>query len=194
MELQSEYFISETLDLPKDVWLPFASAGAVREYQKNKLLYSQGDRADCFYYILSGRIKTYISSSDGNEHLLTIYKRGDILGEAAFFDGLPRVSSALLMTDAKVVAIDRASLELCLHDHPDLTFFLFRYLSATVRILSTHLDSTSFLPADRRIVRLLLNMDNGDHIIHTTHEELGYALGISRVTVSRVLSALNSAP
>ena len=75
---------------------------------------------------------------------------------------------------------------------PSLTFSLLKYLSGTVRMLSTHLDTTSFLPADKRIVRLLLNMDNGtDHIIECTHEELGYAIGVSRVTVSRVLSALS---
>ena len=58
-------------------------------------------------------------------------------------------------------------------------------------MVSTHLDTASFLPADKRIIRLLLNMDSGaDHIIECTHEEIGYAIGVSRVTVSRVLSAL----
>lgn len=191
MEYQYEYFMSEALDLPKEVWAPFANAGQVRAYSKNKILYAQGDRADCFYYIVSGRIKTFISSTDGNERLLTVYKKGDILGEAAFFDEQPRVSSAQLVTDSKVVAIDRPILERCMQQTPSLTFSLLKYLSGTVRMLSTHLDTTSFLPADKRIVRLLLNTDNGgDHVIECTHEELGYALGVSRVTVSRVLSAL----
>ena len=68
---------------------------------------------------------------------------------------------------------------------PALAFSLLRYLSATVRMLSTHLDATSFLPAEKRIVRLLLN-----HTVTCTHEELAYALGLSRVTVSRILSSL----
>lgn len=192
MEYQYEYFMSEALDLPKDVWRPFANAGQARAYSKNKILYAQGDRADCFYYLVSGRIKTFISSTDGNERLLTVYKKGDILGEAAFFDEQPRVSSAQLITDAKVIAIDRPVLERCMRQTPSLTFSLLKYLSGTVRMLSTHLDTTSFLPADKRIVRLLLNMDNGtDHIIECTHEEIGYAIGVSRVTVSRVLSALS---
>lgn len=192
MEHQYEYFISEALDLPKDVWHPLRRAGQVRTYQKNKLLYHQGDAANCFYYIVSGRIKSFISSVDGNEHLLTIYKRGDILGEASFFDSGPRVSSAQLMTDATVAAIDRPALEQCLQEYPALAFFFFQYLAATVRMLSTHLDASSFLTADKRIVRLLLNMDTGDnnHTISCTHEELGYMLGLSRVTVSRVLNQL----
>lgn len=191
LESRYEYFMSEALDLPRGVWVPFASAGRQRSYAKNKILYAQGDAADCFYYIVSGRIKTFISSTAGNERLLTVYQKGDILGEAAFFDGQPRVSSAQLLTDAAVVAIDKPALERCLQQTPSLTFSLLKYLSGTVRMLSTHLDSTSFLPADKRIVRLLLNMDSeSEHTIECTHEELGYALGISRVTVSRVLSAL----
>lgn len=186
-----EYFMSSALDLPKDVWLSFADAGQVLTYQKGRLLYNQGDTPDCFYYLVSGRIKTFISSTDGNERLLTIYKKGDILGEASFFDGRPRVSSAQLMTDAQVIPIDRPALERCLAQNPDLAFSLFKYLSATVRMLSTHLDATSFLPAEVRIIRLLLNMDPGsEHRIACTHEELGYTLGLSRVTVSRVLGDL----
>ena len=191
LDYQYEYFPVEASRLPKDVWQPFARAGQPRAYSKNKLLYAQGDHASCFYYLLSGRIKTFISSTDGNERLLTIYKKGDILGEAAFFDGQPRVSSAQLLTDARVIAIDRPALERCLKQTPSLIFSLLQYLSGTVRILSAHLDTTSFLPADQRIVRLLLNMDtDAAHAIVCTHEELGYALGISRVTVSRCLSAL----
>ncbi len=191
MEYQYEYFLSQSLDLPEDVWQPFAKAGLVRRYPRGKLLYAQGETAECFYYLRAGRIKTYLSSTDGNERLLTVYKQGDILGEAAFFDGQPRVSSAQLLTNAEVAAIDRPALEACLIETPSLIFSLLKYLSGTVRMLSTHLDTTSFLPADKRIVRLLLNMDaRSDHTIAGTHEEIGYALGLSRVTVSRVLNAL----
>lgn len=188
---QYEYFMSNAVDLPRDVWRSFSDAGQVLSYPKGKLLYNQGDLADCFYYLFSGRIKTFISSTDGNERLLTVYKKGDILGEASFFDGRPRVSSAQLMTDAQVIPIDRPALERCLAQTPDLAFSLLKYLSATVWMLSTHLDATSFLPAEIRIIRLLLNMDpGGEHHIPCTHEELGYTLGLSRVTVSRVLGNL----
>ena len=191
MEYQYEYFMSDALALPKDAWKPFHNAGPVLSYPKNKLLYNQGDTAFCFYYIVSGRIKTFISSAEGNERLLTIYRRGDILGEAAFFDERPRVSSAQMMADTKVGSIDRPALERCMQQFPALAFSLLRYLSATVRMLSTHLDATSFLPAEKRIVRLLLNMDSGgNHTVTCTHEELAYALGLSRVTVSRILSGL----
>lgn len=190
MEYQYEYFMSETVDLPKDVWSPFIRAGQLRSYPKNKILYSQGDFPNCFFYIVSGQVRTFISSTDGNERLLTIYKKGDILGEASFFDQNPRVSSAQLITAGQVVAIDRAALEQCMQENPSLTFSLLKYLAGTVRMLSTHLDAASFLPADKRIVRLLLNLDsNRDHCIFVTHEELSYSLGISRVTVSRILNS-----
>ena len=192
MEHQYEYFMSESIDLPKDVWLPFIHAGQLRSFPKNKILYSQGDHPNCFYYIVSGQVRTFISSTDGNERLLTIYKKGDILGEASFFDENPRVSSAQLITAGQVVAIDHIALETCMQSNPSLVFSLLKYLAGTVRMLSTHLDATSFLPADKRIIRLLLNMDiNNEHCIYTTHEELGYSLGISRVTVSRILGSLS---
>lgn len=172
-------------------WHIFADAGVTRTWKKDKLIYAQGDTADCIYYLLSGRVKSFIASPEGKERLLTIYQAGDIFGEAAFFDGRPRFSSAQLMTDGSVAAVDRAALERCMQTTPSLTFDLLRYLSAAVRMLSTHLDTSSFLPADKRTAHLLLRMTpDASGVIVCTNEELGSALGISRVTVSRVLNAL----
>ena len=65
---------------------------------------------------------------------------------------------------------------------------MLEYLARTVRLLSVHVDST-FLQADQRIARHLLSLsatsDRGE--ILCTHEEIGASVGVSRVTVSRVL-------
>ena len=42
MEHQYEYFISEALDLPKDVWHPLRRAGQVRTYQKTSCCIIRG--------------------------------------------------------------------------------------------------------------------------------------------------------
>lgn len=188
MEYQYEYFASAALELPKNAWLPFASACAPHLHRKNKILYTQGDNATAFYYIVSGSVRTFISSEGGGERILTVYKSGDILGEAAFFDEMPRVSSAQILTDSKIISIDKSTLERCMKENPTLAFSLLKYLSGTVRMLSTQLDTMAFLPADKRIARLLVNLQNDkSHIINCSHEELGYAVGVSRVTVSRIL-------
>jgi CRP/FNR family cyclic AMP-dependent transcriptional regulator len=190
MEYQYEYFASQALGLPKNAWRAFASLPAQR-YARGSELYIQGETAEALYYIVSGRVRTYTSSAEGGEKILTVYKSGDILGEAAFFDGMPRVSSARLLTDGKISAVDKPTLLRCMEENSALAFSLLRYLSGTVRMLSTQLNTMTFMPADKRVARLLLNMRKGrGNVILCSHEELGFAAGVTRVTVSRVLGEL----
>ena len=110
------------------------------------------------------------------------------MGEAAFFDGCPRVSSAVAVTECQVVSIDRERLDGVLRAHPELAIPMLQYLARTIRLLSDHVDGMSFHPADQRVARYLLTIPpESNGALRCTHEEIGAAVGVSRVTVSRVL-------
>lgn len=156
-------------------------------YAPGQLIYLQDTEAAQFYYIQSGTVKCFISSPAGGERTLTLHHAGELIGEAAFFDGQPRVSSAVAVTLCSLVAVDRAQLASVFARHPDLAVNMLEYLARTVRLLSAHLDG-SFLPANRRVARYLLSLyRNGDGLLRCTHEEIGSSVGVSRVTVSRIL-------
>lgn len=169
-----------------NLWHPLAQGQPIKTYEPGRLIYLQGTDAEHFYYILSGSVKIFISSDDGNERTLTIHRGGNLIGEAAFFDRQPRVSSAVALTRCEIVSVDRPQLAQVFASHPELAVSMLEYLARTVRLLSAHLDS-AFLPADRRIARHLLSLPLQDGTSPCTHEEIGFAVGVSRVTVSRVL-------
>ena len=169
-------------------WAPLAQDQSPRTYAPGQLIYLQGTEADTFFYLLSGSARSYISSETGDERVLTTHRSGDLMGEAAFFDGCPRVSSAVAVTECRAVSIDRERLDRVLRAHPELALPMLQYLARTVRLLSDHVDGMSFRPADQRVARYLLSIPpepNG--ALRCTHEEIGAAVGVSRVTVSRVL-------
>ena len=169
-------------------WALLAQDQSPRTYAPGQLIYLQGTEADTFFYLLSGSARSYISSETGDERVLTTHRSGDLMGEAAFFDGCPRVSSAVAVTECRAVSIDRERLDRVLRAHPELALPMLQYLARTVRLLSDHVDGMSFRPADQRVARYLLSIPpepNG--ALRCTHEEIGAAVGVSRVTVSRVL-------
>ncbi|MBU5229106.1 Crp/Fnr family transcriptional regulator [Intestinimonas butyriciproducens] len=170
-------------------WAPLAEGQTPRIYAPGQLIYLQGTEADVFYYLLSGKARSYISSASGGERVLATHRSGDLMGEASFFDACPRVSSAVAVTECRVVSVDRDRLDRIFRAHPSLALPMLQYLARTVRMLSSHVDNMSFLQADRRVARCLLTFqEETDGTLHCTHEELGAAVGVSRVTVSRVLS------
>ena len=173
-----------------DIWLPLAQGQTPQTYQPGQLIYLQDTQADVFYYLVSGTARSYISSESGGERVLTVHRAGDLMGEASFFDGCPRVSSAAAITVCRVISVDRPRLDQIFRAHPDLALPMLQYLARTVRLLSDHVDGMSFYPADQRVARYLLTLPSeADGSLHCTHEEIGAAVGVSRVTVSRVLGA-----
>lgn len=170
------------------IWAPLAEGQVPKTYTPGQLIYLQGMQANIFYYLISGTVRSYISSADGGERVLTTHRSGDLMGEASFFDGCPRVSSAVAVTACQVVGINQRRLDQIFQVHPNLALPMLRYLAKTVRLLSTHVDNMSFLHADQRVARYLLSIpEEADGSLCCTHEELGASVGVSRVTVGRVL-------
>lgn len=171
----------------RNTWTPLADGQPVQLKEPGQLIYLQDTRAECFYYIVSGTAKCFISSPDGDERILTLLHAGELMGEAAFFDGLPRVSSAVAVTRCRLVSVDRRRLEEVFSAQPGLAIAMLADLARRVRLLSGHVDS-EFLQADKRIARHLLTiLPWPEDTARCTHEEIGASVGVSRVTVSRVL-------
>lgn len=158
-----------------------------RTYAKNKMIYWQEAAAPEFYYLKRGKVKVFLSSESGMEKTLTLLHSGSIFGEAAFFDGMPRVSSAKTLEDSEIITVTRQSLLECIRREPQLAMNLLTYLAQTIRMLSAQVDTMTFLQADRRIAQLLLKLANGA-AVSATHEDLAALAGVSRVTVSRILN------
>lgn len=169
-------------------WDIFEQQGVCKTYHKNNMIYWQGEQAECFYYLKNGGVKIFLSSENGTEKTLTLLKPGTLFGEAAFFDGLPRISSAKAMTEAQIISIDRAGLMHYFVEQPELAMDMLAYLAKTVRMLSSQVDNMTFLQADKRIAQLLLHLAGQANRISTTHEEIANLAGTSRVTVSKILN------
>lgn len=176
------------LDLPAGIWEPFASGRAAVRCSPGYLIYLQDTQATCFYYLKSGRVNSFIQSADGTERVLNRYEAGSLFGEASFFDELPRVSSAVALTPCEIVPIDRELVTQVFAREPELALAMMKYLARTVRLLSGHVDDISFRPADRRTAQYLLDQMDGQGQVRSTQEEIGAAIGASRVTVSRAIS------
>ncbi len=172
-----------------DMDLLFGNIGSVRNFKKGEIIYHQGDLAQNFCYLKKGKVKVFMTSVDGMEKTLNTVSTGEIFGEGAFFDKKPRVSSAIAQSEAQVIMIDEPTLTELFSQNPKLAFRLLEILANRIRLLSFQLDSMTFLQADARIARILLENES-DGIISLTHEEIADVVGVSRVTVSKILGKL----
>lgn len=177
------------LDLPAGIWETFAQNRPPIRCSDGYLIYLQNTEATCFYYLKSGRVKSFIQSEDGAERALNIYTAGSLFGEASFFDELPRVSSAVALSPCEIVPIDRELVREEIARDPELAMAMLKYLARTVRLLSAQVDDMAFRPAQQRVARYLLGFSPAPGgVLRCTQEEIAAAVSASRVTVSRILN------
>ncbi|MEY8317990.1 Crp/Fnr family transcriptional regulator [Oscillospiraceae bacterium 50-58] len=185
--------MNHELDFPAGIWEPFAKSRPPVLCSPGYLIYLQNTRATCFYYLKSGKVKSFIQSEDGGERVLNIYKSGSLFGEASFFDELPRVSSAVALTPCEIVPIDRELVTQEFARNPELALAMMQYLARTVRLLSGQVDQMAFRPARWRVANYLLTLSPAGGPVSCTQDDIAATVSASRVTVSRVLAGFAQA-
>lgn len=180
--------MNHELDFPAGIWEAFAKSRPPVRCSPGYLIYLQDTEATCFYFLKSGRVKSFIQSEDGGERVLNLYTAGSLFGEASFFDELPRVSSAVAVVPCEIVPIDRELVTQEFARNPELALAMMQYLARTVRLLSGQVDQMAFRPARWRVANYLLTLAGRDGMVSCTQEDIAAAVSASRVTVSRVLN------
>ncbi|WP_440452854.1 Crp/Fnr family transcriptional regulator [Ruminococcus intestinalis] len=182
---------TQLYNIHNDMKTLFDSLPYTKSFAKGEIIYHQGDIADSFYYIKKGKATVFMISPDGMEKTLNTAAKGELIGEGAFFDHKPRVSSAKAVTASELTIIDKKILLDLIQKNPPIAFELLEILATRIRLLTTQLDSMTFMQADARIAKLLLD-DMVDGKVSLTHEEIALTVGVSRITVTKTLSRLSS--
>ena len=180
--------MNHELDFPAGIWEAFAKSRPPVRCSPGYLIYLQDTEATCFYFLKSGRVKSFIQSEDGAERVLNVYQAGNLFGEASFFDELPRVSSAVALTPCEIVPIDRELVAQEFARNPELALAMMKYLARTVRLLSGQVDQMAFRPGRWRAASYLLTLAGRGGAVSCTQDDIAAAVSASRVTVSRVLN------
>lgn len=169
------------------LWQPLAQGQQPRIYAPGQFIYLQGEQPQAFYCLLSGTARSFLSSEEGEERVLTLHRGGSLMGEASFFDGCPRVSSAVAVSECRAVAVTWRRLEEVLEGHPQLAIPMLRHLAHTVGQLSGQVNDLSFQGAEARLAAQLLREAGETDWVEVTQEELGFRVGVTRITVARIL-------
>lgn len=173
----------------------FEAVGQLLHYRAGELIYMQQDSADILYLIRKGRVRVYLSTESGEEVTLEIVEKGRIFGESSFVQDACRPTTVSAVTDAELVACRLSELGPALCGSWELTSALLQMMSDTCDYLSRLVKRAYLYDRRERLAAFLLeqtavdNPDKGivDGALPYTHEDLALVVGLSRVTVTRVL-------
>jgi CRP/FNR family transcriptional regulator, cyclic AMP receptor protein len=121
--------------------------------------FSQGDKADCVFYVQKGRAKLTVISKAGKEATIALLGAGDFLGEesVAGVVGL-RLSTATALTASTALKIERKEMIRAIHEeHAFSDVFLAFVLKRSMRTQADLVDQL-FNSSEKRLARILLLM------------------------------------
>ena len=154
--------------------------------------FSQGDTADCVYYIQSGRAKLTVISSAGKEATIALVTAGDFVGEESLA-GSPglRMATATAITPCSALKIDRAEMIRAMHEEHAFSDLFLKFLLERSMKTQADLIDQLFNSSEKRLARILLLMaDFGkpgepeSQIPKISQETLAEMIGTTRSRVS----------
>ncbi|MEM7651844.1 MAG: Crp/Fnr family transcriptional regulator [Pseudomonadota bacterium] len=167
-----------------------------RRLAPGETLFVKGEEGDALYGVITGRVIITVTSDTGKEVILNMQEQGDLFGEIALLDGLPRTANATTVEGSEVLTIRRRDFLPLLEREPSLSKHLIEFLCERLRWTTEIVEDAAFLDLPRRLAKRLLALatlygeDHEDGIkigIRLAQHDLGNMMNTSRESINKHL-------
>jgi CRP/FNR family transcriptional regulator len=173
----------------------------VKNYKKGDVMFWEGEPARGLHYIKQGAVQMSKTNYEGKQAILQIFGAGDVLAEAVLFADAPYPATAEAIADTSVYFMGTQAMQVLMLEHPKIALYIIKVLSNRLRTAQDKLKTWAFASAENRVAKLLLELA-GSHgkqgdlglvvEVELPHARLAALSGLTRETVSRVLSSWRS--
>jgi CRP-like cAMP-binding protein len=182
--------------LPPDERRTLAAGLRRRAYRRDEVIFHQGDPADTLHLIAAGRASVRVTMPGGEFVVVELLGPGDAFGELALVGPQSRRATVVALERCETLSLGRDEFERLRTAYPGVDRFLIDLLARRVDRLNTYLLEALFVPAERRVLRRLLELcelypaDGQGIVIPVTQETLASLAGTTRPTANQVLRRL----
>lgn len=170
-------------------------------YPKGATVFTGGQKEDGIYIIYNGRVKVTMLNPDGREKTLAVLSEGELIGEVTLLGDELRTAGIETLENTTFLIISRRDFISLMDSIPILAFRVIEILSKRLRRANRHIEELTFLNARNRVICALVYLSEehglkvGKEILifwPITHAELAKLAGVTRETVTKVFSELQS--
>jgi CRP-like cAMP-binding protein len=171
----------------------FLAMARRRTFEREEIVFHQGDAADALHLITKGRFALRVVSPLGQSAMLAVRGPGETFGEFALLESEARRTVTVAALEAgETLSVRGDAFRALLDDHPELKDVLVALLAERLRYSDELIRAAHFLDADARVRWALLRLvpvygDGRDVVVPLTQENLAELAGTARGTVNRVL-------
>ncbi|XP_030876811.1 patatin-like phospholipase domain-containing protein 7 [Leptonychotes weddellii] len=102
------------------------------EVEAGRAVYRQGDKSDCTYIVLSGRLRSVIRKDDGKKRLAGEYGRGDLIGVVETLTHQARATTVHAVRDSELAKLPTGALTSIKRRYPQVVTRLIHLLGEKI--------------------------------------------------------------
>ena len=163
---------------------------------EGEILFNQGENVKAFYMVLSGKMKLFRISIDGQEKIIEIVKPGEVFAEALMFtDKTDYPVSSAALSESEIIAINAEKFKTMLLESTDTCLMLLGEMSFRLRTLVNEIDKLTLHSGTCRVASYLVQeMPEGEKkfTLEIPKNIIAARLSIKPETFSRIVKSLKN--
>lgn len=177
------------------------SISKIIHYNKNEIIFMEGDPYKGFYILLNGSVKIYKISFEGKESILHLIKPSESFGDVPLFEGGDYPVNAQVMTESILVFIPHKEFIQLIKNNSTICFNILVGFSKKMRRLTQKVEELSTKEVTNRFARYLLeevkksgtdNLPEPFFKITISKKNIASYIGTISDTLSRLLKKLQN--
>ncbi|MBS1902189.1 MAG: Crp/Fnr family transcriptional regulator [Bacteroidetes bacterium] len=161
---------------------------------KNEIIFGQGERAEHFYVVCSGKVKMSHFSDEGREFVQGYFTAGQSFGEPPLLASMNYPATALAVEESTVYSLPQPAFLEMLRDNFDVHYALLETLGKRLMYKSMMLSEVAVEEAEHRLKSLMAYFKRSrglgrqdEFVVPFTRQQLADMTGLRVETVIRTI-------
>ena len=165
-----------------------------QEFKKKAIIYAEGKTPFYLYYIVKGKVKTFLTNDFGKELTIDMFGEGDFFGYTTLLEGGQYKDSAAAMEDTELLLILKKDFDLLLNSNREIAATFIKMLAKNITGKEQLLLGLAYNSLRRRVAEAILQYKRkfGGNIEHFTisisRSELANIAGTATESLIRTLT------
>lgn len=171
----------------------FDDYGTLFKYNKEDIIYHEGDHSNYIYLINKGAVKSYQRQEQGKELVTALYKEDDLFGYTSFTQNIPHKETVAAIEDVELTGLSFIEFNKILNCNHKLTLELMELLSDNLIEVKKQLLEKAYASVNKKTATTILkfaekiNRKPNDPI-KISRSDLASVAGIATETLIRALA------
>ncbi|MDE3236755.1 MAG: response regulator [Bacteroidota bacterium] len=152
-ELKVRNEISKT-----DLFKELVSDRRISKYKKKQLIYAEGNRPACLYFIKKGKVKTYKTNEEGKQLIMDLYKEGEFLGYIGLLENANYQESAEAMTETELAIIPQEDFDELINTSHEVSKKFIQILARNIVEKENQLLGIAYNSLQKKVATALLTL------------------------------------